>query len=311
MRAVRNTEIGVAVVDVPEPDGPGVRVRVRAAGICGSDLEMVEHGIVTTTIGHEFAGVLDDNASVAVLPYVPCGECESCRARTPQLCKTMGASMLGVFADGGMADEVVVDPSCLSPLPGGVRVEDASLVEPLAVSLHACNRVGIESGMRVGVIGAGTIGLLSALVARHLGAEVHVVARHNAQRVALEKLGIAADGGRNCDTVIEAAGTASAFDEAVRRCRRGGTVSLVSTTWSPIEISFLAAQMREITLVPAFTYGHAHGEREFDTAAAILAAHPEVPAALITHRFGLDEAGHAFTVAADRSAGTIKVVLHP
>ena len=161
---------------------------------------------------------------VAVQPYVPCGECESCRAGVPQLCKTMGASMLGVFADGGMADEVVVDPSCLSPLPAGVRVEDASLVEPLAVSLHACNRVGIEPGMRVGVVGAGTIGLLSALVAQHLGAEVHVTARHDSQRVALEKLGIAADGGRNCDTVIEAAGTASAFDDAVRRCRRGGTV---------------------------------------------------------------------------------------
>jgi 2-desacetyl-2-hydroxyethyl bacteriochlorophyllide A dehydrogenase len=311
MRAVRNTDTGVAVVDVPVPDGPGMRVRVRAAGICGSDLEMVAHGFVATTIGHEFAGVLDDGTAVAVQPYVPCGQCELCRASVPQLCMEMGATMLGVFADGGMADEIVVDPSCLSPLAPSVRVEDASLVEPLAVSLHACNRAGIEPGMRVGVIGAGTIGLLSAAVARDLGAEVHVVARHDSQRIALEKLGIASDGGRGHDVVIEAAGTASAFDEAVRRCRRAGSIVLVSTTWAPIEISFLGAQMREITIIPAFTYGHAHGEREFDTAGAFLAAHPELPDALVTHRFGLDDAPHAFAVAADRAAGTIKVVLHP
>jgi 2-desacetyl-2-hydroxyethyl bacteriochlorophyllide A dehydrogenase len=311
MRAVRNTDAGVAVVDVPVPDGPGVRVHVRAAGICGSDLEMVAHRFVTTTIGHEFAGVLDDGTAVAVHPFVPCGACELCASGRPQLCKEMGASMLGVFADGGMADEIVVDPSCLSPLAASVRVEDASLVEPLAVSLHACNRAGIEPGMSVGVIGAGTIGLLSAAVARGMGAEVHVVARHDAQHVALEKLGIASDGGRNHDVVVEAAGTASAFDEAVRRCRRGGSMVLVSTTWAPIEISFLGAQMREIALIPAFTYGHAHGSREFDTAGALLADHTELADALITHRFGLDDAPHAFGVAADRSAGTIKVVLHP
>jgi threonine dehydrogenase-like Zn-dependent dehydrogenase len=311
MRAVRNTDAGVAVVDVALPDAPGVRVRVRAAGICGSDLEMVANGIVTTTIGHEFAGVLDDDTPVAVQPYAPCGTCEYCTAEAPQLCRSIGATMYGVFVDGGMADEIVVDPSCLSPLPTEVRVEDASLVEPLAVSLHACNRVGIEPGMRVGVIGAGTIGLLSALVARHLGADVSVAARHDAQRIALEKLGIASAVGRGCDVIIEAAGTASGFDDAVKRCQRGGMIALVSTTWNQIEISFLGAQMREITLVPAFTYGHSHGAREFDTAATILAGHPEIPDALVTHRFGLDEAPHAFAVASDRAAGAIKVVLHP
>jgi threonine dehydrogenase-like Zn-dependent dehydrogenase len=304
-------ENGVAVVDVPAPDQPGTRVRVRAAGICGSDLEMVANHIVTTTIGHEFAGVLDDGAEVAVQPFAPCGECDYCRRAAPHMCRRVAETMYGVFVDGGMADEIVVEPSCISPLGRGVRVEDASLVEPLAVALHACHRAHITSGMRVGVIGAGTIGLLSAVVATHLGADVSVAARHDAQRIALERLGIASAIGRGCDVVIEAAGTASAFDDAVRCCRRLGTIALVSTTWNAIEISFLGAQMREITLVPAFIYGEAGGTREFDAAAALLAAHPEIPDALITHRFGLDEAPHAFAVAADRAAGAIKVVLHP
>jgi threonine dehydrogenase-like Zn-dependent dehydrogenase len=328
MRAVRNTENGVAVVDVPTPDGPGMRVRVRAAGICGSDLEMVANNIIMTTIGHEFAGVLDDGTEVAVQPFAPCGECDLCQSGAMHMCRRVADTMYGVFVDGGMADEIVVDPSCASPLAPGVRVEDASLVEPLAVSLHACHRAGIGSGMRVGVVGAGTIGLLSALVAKHLGADVSVGARHDSQRIALEKLGITSEPARGCDVVIEAAGTASAFDDAVKRVRRQGTIALVSTTWNPIEISFLGAQMKEATLIPAFIYGeapradaakpgmaergsHGGGTREFDAAAALLAVHPEIPDALITHRFGLDEAAHAFQVAADRAAGTIKVVLHP
>ena len=111
--------------------------------------------------------------------------------------------------------------------------------------------------------------------------------------------------------MFEAAGTSSGFDDAVRACRRSGTIGLVSTTWEPISISFLNAQMREVTIVPAFVYGEAHGHREFETAATIAAAHPEIAAAVITHRFGLDEAPHAFAVASDRAHGAIKVVLHP
>src|SRR5438094_754600 len=82
-------------------------------------------------------------------------------------------------------------------------------------------------------------------VARHLGAEVAIVARHDAQRRAAEALGLALDAPRDCEVVFEAAGTSSGFDDAVRACRRAGKIGLVSTTWEPIPISFLNAQMRE------------------------------------------------------------------
>lgn len=311
MRAVRNTEAGVRVLDVPVPDGPGTRVRVRSAGICGSDLEMVRTGLAAATLGHEIAGVLDDGTAVAVHPFVPCGTCEQCGAGRNELCRNATATMLGVFADGGMAEEVVVPDSCVVPLAAGVDVADASLVEPVAVALHACNRAGIEAGMRVAVVGAGTIGLLTGAVARHLGAEVAIGARHDAQRHAAEALGLAIGLGRDCDVAFEAAGTSSGFDDAVRACKRGGRIGLVSTTWEPIPISFLNAQMREVTIVPAFVYGEAHGQREFDTAAVIAATHEELAPAIITHRFGLEEAPHAFEIAADRAQGAIKVVLHP
>jgi len=311
VRAVRNTDDGIRVVDVAAPDGPGTRVRVRAAGICGSDLEMVRTGLAQGTLGHEIAGVLDDGSEVAVHPFVPCGECDQCRNGRAQLCRAATATMLGVFTDGGMADEVVVPESCVVQLASGIGPNDASIVEPLAVALHACNRAGVEPGKKVGVIGAGTIGLLSGAVARHLGADVTIVGRHDAQRHAAETLGLGRDAPRDCDIVFEAAGTSSGFDDAVRACRRSGTIGLVSTTWEPIPISFLNAQMREVTIVPAFVYGEAHGHREFETAATIAAAHPEIAAAVITHRFGLDDATRAFEVARDRAHGAIKVVLHP
>jgi len=311
MRAVRNTDAGIRVVDVDVPDREGTHVHVRAAGICGSDLEMVRTGLAAGTLGHEIAGVLDDGTEVAVHPFVSCGECEQCRNGRSQLCRDVTATMLGVFTDGGMAEQVVVPASCLVPLAPGLAASDASIVEPLAVALHACHRAGVEAGMRVGVIGGGTIGLLSATIARHLGAEVAIATRHDAQRQAAEALGIARSAPRDCDIVFEAAGTSSGFDDAVRACRRSGTIGLVSTTWEPIPISFLNAQMREVTIVPAFVYGEAHGHREFDTAATIAAAHPEIASAIITHRFGLDEAPHAFAVAGDRAHGAIKVVLHP
>jgi threonine dehydrogenase-like Zn-dependent dehydrogenase len=311
MRAVRNTEAGIRVVDVPVPDGPGTRVRVRSAGICGSDLEMVRTGLAAATLGHEIAGVLDDGTEVAVHPFVPCGSCALCERGRQELCRNATATMLGVFADGGMADQVVVADSCIVPLGPGIGVADASLVEPVAVALHACNRTGIAPGMRIGVVGAGTIGLLTGAVARHLGADVSIGARHEAQRRAAEVLGLAVGLSRDCDVVFEAAGTSSGFDDAVRACTRGGTIGLVSTTWEPISISFLNAQMREVTIVPAFVYGEAHGQREFDTAAAIASSHPELAPAIITHRFALEEAPHAFDVAAGRAHGAIKVVLHP
>jgi threonine dehydrogenase-like Zn-dependent dehydrogenase len=301
----------VRVVEVPVPDGPGVRIRVRAAGICGSDLEMIRTGLAVNTLGHEIAGETDDGTFVAIHPVIACGTCEWCAQGAQQLCKVGGASLLGVFADGGMSDEMVVDPSCLSPLPAGLRVEDASLVEPLAVALHACHRVGLEPGMNAGVVGGGTVGLLCGAIAKHLGAEVAITARHPAQQRAAEMLGLTLGSSRNCDVVFEAAGTVSGFDDAVKRTRRRGTIALVSTTWEPISISFLSAQMKEITLVPAYVYGEVHGHREFDGAAAVLSAHPEIPAALVTHRFDLSEAPHAFEIAADRAAGSIKVVLHP
>ena len=314
MRAVRATGdggVGVVQVDatVPEHAVDPVLVRVRACGICASDLHLAGWNI-PVTLGHEFAGVLDDGTAVAVQPIVWCGECDRCLAGDTQLCRTGLSRLHGVSVDGGLADEVVVDRSCLVALPAGVTPEIGALVEPLAVAGHAIGRAAPPAGSSVLVIGGGSIGLAVVAAARGRALDVDLVARYPHQHEAGERLGARRELQDEYDVVVDAAGTQSSLDAAVARVRPGGTIVVAATYWDPV--SFGSALLsKEARVVPATMYGHDHGVREFDTAAALLAARPEIADALVTHRFGLDDAVEAFRTAGDRASGAIKVVLAP
>jgi L-iditol 2-dehydrogenase len=311
MRAVRCIDSKATVVEVPSPpSAEGVRIKVASAGICGSDLHLLAWNL-PATFGHEFAGTLPDGRAVAVEPITPCGVCEFCVSGAYNLCVAGPTMVLGVVRDGGMADECVVPESCIVPLTSGVSLADACLVEPIAVSVHGVRRGRVTGGMRVGVIGGGTIGLTSVLAAQAAGARVDLLARHDRQREAGARFG-AGEITDGYDVVIEAAGTSSALADAVNRCKPGGTIVAVGTYWdSGTELPGQALSMKEITLVPASMYARVGPSRDFDTAAAILAARPEIGPALITHRFPLDAAADAFACAHDRAAGAIKVVLEP
>ncbi|MDQ1431026.1 MAG: hypothetical protein QOF40_1628, partial [Actinomycetota bacterium] len=243
MRAVRATgDGGVSVVQVdatvPDHARDPVRVRVRSCGICGSDLHLAEWNI-PVTLGHEFAGVLDDGSAVAVQPNVWCGECDRCRAGDTQLCRTGLSRLHGVSVDGGLAEEVIVDRSCLVPLPPGLEPELGALVEPLAVAGHALGRsaVGGEPlapGARVLVIGGGSIGLSLVAVARGRGIEVDLSARYRHQHEAGEQLGARRELAEEYDVVVDAAGTQSSLDDAVSKVRPGGTIVVAATYWDPV-----------------------------------------------------------------------------
>ena len=210
MRAVRNTESGITVLDIPEPSEAGVAVHVAGAGICGSDLHMLGWGPMPITLGHEVGGRLDDGTPVAVWPSQPCGECDRCVAGEVQQCR-LGTRVYGsTYGDGGMAEAMRVDESCIVPVPQGVSPADASLVEPLACSMHTFRRGGVARGSRVAVIGAGSIGLGAAAVARWLDCPVDVAARHQTQADAARAIGAGVEPSGEYDVVVEAAGTSSA-----------------------------------------------------------------------------------------------------
>jgi 2-desacetyl-2-hydroxyethyl bacteriochlorophyllide A dehydrogenase len=220
--------------------------------------------------------------------------------------------ILGIGRDGGMAERVRVPPSALVPLPAGADVANACLVEPLAVAVHGMRRAGVRAGERVAVVGGGTIGLVAVAAARAAGARVDLVARHDAQRAAGDRLGAGTETeDEPYDVVVDAAGTSSAVERAVRLAAPGARLILLGSYWDGMEVPGFALCIKEIDVFPASLYAREGGSRDVDAAAALLALEPEIPRAIITHRFPLEAAEEAFRVAADRRAGAIKVVLEP
>jgi threonine dehydrogenase-like Zn-dependent dehydrogenase len=311
MRAVRFEAGAVRVVDAPAPLGEGVRVRIRGCGICGSDLAMLGSGFPLGGIpGHECAGELDDGTPVALEPIAPCGHCEFCVRGDYQVCRVGIPMIYGVGRDGGMSEEMLVPERCLVRLPRGVRVEDACLVEPLAVAIHGVRRAGIRGGERVCVVGAGPIGLCAVAACVAAGCETSLVARHPAQIAAGRRLGAKAPG-KEADVAIDCAGTTSALAECCERLRPNGMLVLLAAYWDALVLPGFAFAAKELALVSATMYGRLGPGRDIDAAAALLAATPEIAEALITHRFPLSQAPAAFAAARDRAGGAIKVVLEP
>ncbi len=317
IRAVRNTAEGIAVVELPPPvgDDSHVVVTVVSAGICGSDLHMLEWGALPFTLGHEIGGRLADGTPVSVWPLVECGTCDRCLAGEPQQCRTASSRLIGVGPDGGMADQLLIDTRSVVELPEGLREADACLIEPIACSVHAFRRAGVIGSDRVAVIGAGSIGLGAAAVARHLGCRTDVAARHPGQRAAAAAIGAGVDPSGEYDVVVDAAGTSGSIAQCIELVRPGGSVVIVSSQWQPIEFPMFFAQ-KEPLIVTAAMHGREPAgapdrRTDMDRAAQLLIAMPEVAKAMITHRFPLSQAAAAFATAADRGSGAIKVVLEP
>ncbi|SEH03994.1 2-desacetyl-2-hydroxyethyl bacteriochlorophyllide A dehydrogenase [Nonomuraea solani] len=310
MLAVRSTDAGIRAVTVDGPSGAGVRLRVAAAGICGTDVSFAAMGLGGFTYGHEMAGTTPDGRVWAVEPSLYCGRCAECASGDVQRCEAEGHGTLGVFRDGGMTSEIVVPEFTLLPLPAGLPVRDACLVEPGSVAWHGLRRAGLTAGERVAVVGGGSIGLLTAAAARRMGFSADVEARYEHQWRAAEKLGAGRPHGRY-DVVIDTAGSPTALARCAELARPGGRVVVVGVYFETAAFPAVASLTKELTYINAMAYGRHEGRREFADVAAMLADRPEIADTVITHRFPLADATEAFRVAADRSAGAIKVVLHP
>ena len=231
MRALVFTGAGaMELQDVATPAAPDgwLTITVRASGICGSEL----HGFRSVgfrrpplVMGHEFAGQTPDGRRVVVNPLLSCGECDLCRRGHFELCRQR--QLLGVHLGGGFAEHVVVPASSVHDIPAAMSWETAALIEPLANAVHAWRQVDLGAVERVAVVGAGSIGLVTLLVALREGlGEVTVVDRSSS------RLGLAARlGAATCatelvgeyDVVVDAVGSAQTRASAVEHVRPGGT----------------------------------------------------------------------------------------
>ena len=315
MLAVKFDSKTVRVEERPPPSGSDVLVRVRACGICGSDLTLLDSGYPVHGIpGHEIAGELMDGTPVAIEPIDPCGHCRYCVQGDYQVCPDAADRIYGVSQDGGMAEEIRVPARCLVTLPRGLDARTGFLVEPLAVAIHGVRRARIEKSTRVLVVGAGSIGLCAAVAASSVGAEVALLARHSGQIEAGAKLGIEVVDSEHLghyDVVLDCAGTESATAIACQALRPNGTLLLLAPSWDTIELPGFTAIAKELQFVVSKMYGRAGTLRDVDLAASILTAREEIGDVLISHRYPLADAARAFETARDRKSGAIKVVLEP
>ncbi|MEE4660768.1 MAG: alcohol dehydrogenase catalytic domain-containing protein [Halieaceae bacterium] len=307
MKAVRAPAGEPVLVDVPRPDGDGVLVKVVSASICGSDLHMLDAGwLGRHTIGHEFAGIAEDGTAVAVEPTLGCGICGHCDEGLYNHCE-QGFHLMGVMSDGGMAEYVRAPAANLVRLPTGLDIATAALVEPLAVAFHGLDRCRLDPRDRVLVLGAGPIGLAAVAALAGRGMSCDISARYPHQQAAALGLGAGLEAGEGYDLVIDAVGSEDSLAEAVRRLKPLGRLGLLGSFW---EKTGLGPEfcMKEVELLPASTYSCRSPRRNFEEAARLLQAKPEVAEALVTHRFPLDAVTEAFAVARDRRGGAIKVV---
>jgi len=309
MKAVRNAPPTVEVVEVDEPEGDGQLVRVATTSICASDLMYLRYGS-TQIAGHEFAGTLEDGTAVAVEAIFGCGSCPECEQGNYNMCH-LGPTALGMLQPGGMSEWYRAPSHALHPLPEGLRLSDASLVEPASVGRHTCHVGGVGSDTRFAVVGAGAIGLLAAASAQQMGAaEVAVEALLPHQHEARERMEATVPTG-DYDVVVEASGDPSGLQRAVELARRGGTVVLLGTYDPDTSWPFGAAFSKEVGLKFSLGYCGHDGRREFEESADMLASRPDLSDMLITHRYGIDDAAEAFRVAQDQTLGVFRVVIEP
>jgi len=307
MKAIKVFDKKPVLVDVPKTKGEGVKVKVVSSSICGSDIHMMAmDAFGDHIIGHEFAGVTEDGRAVAIEPITGCGQCSACDEGHRVHCAA-GLYVMGVLGDGGMAEYVTIPAANLVELPTGLDIHIASLVEPLAVAVHGLDRARVREGDRVLVIGAGPIGLATGAALRSRGLFYDIVARHDHQKVAAEKLGAGLSPDGHYDVVIEAVGSSASLLQSAQMIKPMGRIGLVGVSWETVglEPEFC---VKEAELIPSLGYNCKSPNRNFEEAGAILNRRPDISEALVTHRFTLDGVTEAFATAADRAAGAIKVV---
>lgn len=321
MTVARLHEIGdLRIGEEPVPRaGPGqALLSVSSVGLCGSDRHWFADGGIGRTalteplvLGHEFAGVIADGAGagrrVVADPAIPCGACRTCTGGQPELCPTAGfAGYAGT--DGALRTHATWPIALLRDVPAAISDDEASMLEPLGVAIHAAHLAAPAPGMSVAVIGAGPIGQLVVRV---------LVARGDRDVCVGEPLPHRLDaaisaGARpltdddDVDTVIECAGTDAAVATAVERVRPGGRVVLVGIPGDD-RTTFTASVARRKGLTIQLC--RRMRPADLDRAIEMVGAGAVSLAGLVTHTFPLADIADAFRTLMAR--GGIKIVVRP
>jgi L-iditol 2-dehydrogenase len=338
MRLYAPRDMRLDDVPVPEP-GPGeALVRVRAVGVCGSDVHYYLDGHIGNTwapypfvLGHECAGEITAlgpgvagppvGTRVAVDPAIPCGHCEVCLEGNPNCCPDV--RFISTPPLQGALSEWIAHPAHLCvPLPDTLDFADGAMLEPLGVVVHALTLAKVRPGDTVAVLGAGPIGVLAVRLAQRSGASaVYLSEPIPARRALAAEMGATAafdpgagdpadwlldeTQGRGVDVAIETAWGGEAVGQAVRMARHAGRVVVVGIPREDV-VTFPASAARHkgLTILMSRRMKHV-----YPRAIALVERGVMDVRTPVTHRFPLERAAEAFELVASLQDGVVKVMI--
>lgn len=334
-------------VSTPVPSEKEVLVKVKAAGICGSDIPRVyKTGTYSYPLipGHEFSGQVEAVGAgvdsewcgkrVGIFPLIPCKKCDPCLKKQYEMCRNY--SYLGSRRDGGFADYVSAPVGNLVELPDNVSFEEAAMLEPMAVAVHAMRRVQPKPSDTVAVCGLGTIGLLLVMFLKEAGVEnILVVGNKEFQRQTVLRLGIPEENYCDCkkedaelwistrtngmgvDIFFECVGKNETVTQAVNSTIPGGKIMLVGNPYSDMNLE--KAVYWKILRHQLFVTGTWNSSFYFPEDEVVepddwryvlkkLEEKKIALAELIMHKFSLEELEQGFHIMRDKAEDYVKVM---
>jgi len=291
------------------------RIRLLAAGICSTDLELQRgyYGF-SGTPGHEFVGEVTDAADKSWIGRrvvgeinLACGKCDWCKRGLGRHCPTR--TVLGIIKHPGAFREFLTLPiRNLHRVPASIPTEQAVFIEPVAAACEILDQVKIAKGSPVAVLGDGKLGLLVSQVLQAHGAKVHLFGKHRDKMRLVESVGVTSEivpkkfPVAAWPFVVDATGSSNGLQAAISMCIPRGTVIMKSTVHGLVSIDTAPAIVNEITLV---------GSRcgRFEAALPLLASGKVQVGRMVSDELPLDQAPQAFAQAAKK--GVLKVLLRP
>jgi len=330
----------------PTPGRDEVLVRIRAAGICGSDLRhyrrQVPNAAYPFTAGHELSGDvvatgpgvthLQPGTRVGIEPLhlLGCGQCPQCRSGASHICPGRGQRNGQAAHSSGFSEYDIVPASNAYPLPDTISYEAAALLDVYAVAVHGVHRVPVRPLDTVVVIGTGAVGLSQGQVARTLGARHVILVGRRAQPLALGlDIGAADDvvdstradpvqavlemtDGRGAGVVFETSGTVSGIQLGHDLVGFGGRVGISGLYPAPAVLDTTPLMRKEVSLIWINSYSTWNGVPEYQIALELLASGRIDADRLVSHRIPLANVKQGFALADDKSSSAaVKVMIVP
>jgi L-iditol 2-dehydrogenase len=335
-------DIRVETIPIPACGDDEIRVKVDACAVCGTDLKSYKHGNprikAPLVMGHEFTGIVETVGAkiqgfslgdrVTMAAAVSCGQCYYCRKGWPNIC--VDVAVMGFGYPGGMAEYVTIPAIALDNghvinVPTSVKAEHAALAEPLGCAVNSIENCGIQPGDTVVIIGAGSMGLINACVAREFGAKKIILVNRSAPRLKrAESFGfellihsekqdlvqtiLNETDGIGADVVIVTVPAVRPQEDALNLVRKRGTVCLFASL--PVGQSMLSLDSRKIHYGELRVVGTSDATpRQVQKVVEMLRDH-RIPAdQLATHLLKLEEIFTAFELM--QSGEALRVVLKP